>query len=254
MTSEPPINHALQLYLTDDHPCSYLDQQRARTLFVDPLAEINTERAQWLQEIGFRRSGSHFYRPSCRPHQCQQCRAVRLPVAQFQPNRSQRRAAKRNQDLRCIQRSPQFDAEHYALYSRYVLTRHSDGDMADDVSTDAYERFLLTAWGGDTWLLELREGERLVAVAVTDVLSDGLSAVYTFFDPAESSRALGTAAILAQITEAQQLGVTHLYLGYWIANSRKMAYKQQYRPLEIWDGAQWRRFEGGQAIDLDKYE
>ena len=247
----------LQLYLTGEHACSYLEAREARTLFVDPLARIDAQRAQWLQQIGFRRSGPHFYRPACRG--CQRCVPVRIPVADFAPNRSQRRTARRNDaELRLAVRPAMLDPEHYALYERYVLSRHGDGDMADEVSVATYMRFLLAPWGGSTRFLELRlhtdaahvqEGP-LLAVAVTDLFSNALSAVYTFFDTDHADRGLGTYAVLTQIREAARLGLDHVYLGYWIGESRKMAYKSQFRPIEAWDGRHWRRFERGEAIDV----
>jgi arginyl-tRNA--protein-N-Asp/Glu arginylyltransferase len=244
-----PTRGDLQLYLTGEHDCSYIDGLRARTLFVDPLARIDAHRAEWLQQIGFRRSGQHFYRPACRG--CQRCIPVRVPVSGFQPNRSQRRNLARNDrelDVRFVRAS--LELEHYALYERYLLDRHGDGDMADEVSIETYARFLLAPWGGNTRFLEMRLDGRLVGVAVTDFFSDGLSAVYTYFDPDESSRGPGTYAVLSQIREAKRLGLEHVYLGYWIDESPKMAYKQGFRPVEAWDGRQWRRFDRGQPISF----
>ncbi|WP_295542822.1 arginyltransferase [uncultured Thiohalocapsa sp.] len=251
MRDDRPARGDLQLYLTGEHECSYIDGLRARTLFVDPLANIDAARAEWLQQIGFRRSGQHFYRPACRG--CQRCVPVRVPVTAFTPNRSQRRNAVRNDaELHIVTRPASLVAEHYQLYERYLLHRHHDGDMADDVSVETYARFLLAPWGGHTRFLELRRGSgddaQLVGVAVTDFFSDGLSAVYTFFDPEESQRAPGTYAVLAQIREARRLGLEYVYLGYWIGESRKMAYKDGFRPIEAWDGRGWRRYGKGEII------
>jgi len=237
----------LQLFLTGEHDCSYIDGLRARTLFVDPMARIDADRAHWLQQIGFRRSGAHFYRPACRG--CQRCVPVRIPVAGFQPTRAQRRNAARNDtDVRVATRAAGLHPEHYRLYERYLLERHGDGDMADDVSVETYARFLLAPWGGETRFIETRLDDRLMSVAVTDVFSDGLSAVYTFFDPDFSHRGPGTYAVLTQLREAARLNLAYVYLGYWIAESRKMAYKDRFRPLEAWDGHRWRRFERGQPV------
>lgn len=251
MRDDRPARGDLQLYLTGEHECSYIDGLRARTLFVDPLAHIDAARAEWLQQIGFRRSGQHFYRPACRG--CQRCVPVRVPVAAFKPNRSQRRNIVQNDaELRVVTRPAALVPEHYHLYERYLLERHGDGDMADDVSVETYARFLLAPWGGRTRFLEMRRdsaGEsRLVGVAVTDFFSDGLSAVYTFFDPHEAHRAPGTYAVLTQIREARRLRLDYVYLGYWIGESRKMAYKEGFRPIEAWDGREWRRFGKGEAI------
>jgi len=247
MRRDNPVRGDLQLYLTGEHDCSYIDGLQARTLFVDPLARVDGERAQWLQQIGFRRSGQHFYRPACRG--CQRCVPVRVPVSEFVPNRSQRRNLKRNAtDLELRYRSAELDTEHYALYERYLLQRHGDGDMADDVSVETYMRFLLAPWGGTTRFIEMRRDDALLGVAITDVFSDGLSAVYTFFDPDYAERALGIYAVLSQIQEAKHLGLSYLYLGYWIGESRKMRYKDNFRPIDAWDGGNWCRFERGEAI------
>ncbi len=237
----------LQLYLTGEHDCSYIDGLRARTLFVDPMARIDRERAQWLQQIGFRRSGMHFYRPACRG--CQRCVPVRLVTADLRLSRSQRRNLTRNDaEVQIAFKPAQLRPTHYRLYERYVRARHSDGDMADDVSIETYMRFLLSPWGGQTWLIEAYLGDRLMSVAVTDVYSDGLSALYTFFDPDLSARAPGTYSVLTQAREAARLGLRHLYLGYWIEDSQKMAYKDRFRPIEAWDGQRWQRFERGEPI------
>jgi leucyl-tRNA---protein transferase len=247
MRRDNPVRGDLQLYLTGEHDCSYIDGLQARTLFVDPLARVDGERAQWLQQIGFRRSGQHFYRPACRG--CQRCIPVRVPVGDFKPNRSQRRNLQRNaSDIELRFRAADLVYEHYALYERYLLQRHGDGDMADDVSLETYTRFLLAPWGGDTRFIEMRRGDALLGVAITDVFSDGLSAVYTFFDPDHAERALGTYAVLSQIQEAKHRGLSYLYLGYWISESRKMLYKEKFRPIEAWDGGRWRRFERGEPI------
>ena len=237
----------LALYLTAEHPCSYLDGLHARTLFVDPLARMDVVTYQSLIDQGFRRSGAHVYRPACRG--CARCVPVRIPVADFRPDRSQRRNWARNApDLRLVNASPAFDPAHFALYLRYLEHRHPDGGMADDQSAESYRRFLVEPWGGETRFLEIRLGDRLAGVAVTDLLVRGLSAVYTFFDPDLAQRAPGTFAVLAQIETARRLGLPYLYLGYWIAESRKMAYKERFRPIEAWDGHAWRRFVRGEPV------
>lgn len=228
----------LALYLTAEHPCSYLENLRARTLFVDPLTRIDSGSYQALIDQGFRRSGAHVYRPACRG--CSRCVPVRVPVATFRPNRSQRRNWAANvQEIRTLETRAVFNPEHYALYQRYLAARHPEGSLADDSSVESYRRFLVDPWGGETRFLELRRGERLVGVAVTDLLPHGLSAVYTFFDPDLSRRGLGTFAVLAQIAAARRLALPYLYLGYWIAESRKMAYKANFSPLEAWEGRHW---------------
>lgn len=246
MNPEVPIHQNLRLFLTGEHACSYLPGQQARTLFVDPHSVIDQGHADWLQQIGFRRSGRHFYRPACRA--CQRCVAMRVPVAEFQPNRSQRRNLRRNADLQLLDRAAAFDPEHYALYRDYLLSRHGDGDMIASISPDSYRQFLLAPWSGSTRLLEMRERGALVAVAVSDLLVSGRSAVYTFFDPRQAKRAPGVFAVLTQILEARRLGLTYLYLGYWIAESSKMAYKANFRPIEAWTGKHWQRFDPRRPI------
>jgi len=234
------------LYLSSEHACGYLPGLNARTLFVDPLARMNGRLYQRLLEHGFRRSGSHVYRPACA--RCHACIPLRIPVRAFSPNRSQRRTWERNRAaLSLRERPPQFDSMHFALYRRYIEVRHADGSMAD-ASVASYEDFLLSPWGGETRLLELRLEDRLMAVAVTDVLEHALSAVYTFFDPELAAHAPGTLAVLCQIGEAQRQGLDWLYLGYWIEECRKMSYKDRFRPVEAWIDGAWRPVDRGAEI------
>lgn len=236
----------LALYITDWHPCSYFQDLEARTLFVDPAATMDGPTYQALLAQGFRRSGAHIYRPACGA--CERCVPLRVPVRNFHPNRSQRRNLTRNRAGVTLRNRPaQFDPEHYALYRTYVRTRHGDGSMAE-ASEESYRQFLIAPWGGETRFLELRLSERLIAIAVTDRLPNCLSGVYTFFDPELSAHAPGTYAILCQIEEARRLGLDHLYLGYWIAECRKMSYKDRFRPLEARIGERWRRYERGISL------
>lgn len=227
----------LKLFATQPHPCSYLDNQEATTLFVDPDAQVDIELYSQLSQLGFRRSGSHLYRPQCAL--CQACVSCRIPVAHFRPNRSQRRCWRRNQDLTILTTHNINTDEHYNLYADYINQRHSDGDMYPPSKTQ-YQAFLTSEWGV-TQYLEFRQGERLLGVAVCDRLEDGLSAVYTFYDATDNSRSLGVFAILAQISRVRSLGLSHLYLGYWIKQCDKMRYKTQYRPLELLINRRWMR-------------
>jgi arginine-tRNA-protein transferase len=245
--SRPALGGArLSLYLSATHACSYLPGLSARTLFVDPMAPMDGPRYEGLIEQGFRRSGAHVYRPACDP--CRRCVPVRIPVREFSPNRSQRRNARLNADLTLVDRPAAFDPEHYFLYETYVRSRHAGGGMAEDASAQSYQDFLTRPWGGETRLLELRLGARLLAVAVTDRLPASLSAVYTFFDPAPPRRALGTFAVLRQIALARRLGLRYLYLGYWIEECRKMSYKDAFRPIQAWTGGHWRQYGRGETI------
>ncbi|HET7921526.1 MAG TPA: arginyltransferase [Gammaproteobacteria bacterium] len=229
----------LALYLSPEHPCGYLEGRTARTVFLDPQVTPQQPLYTAFAAQGFRRSGSILYRPQCA--ECRACVPVRVPVQDFKPDRGQRRTWRRNRDLRVSLRPTEADPAHFDLYRRYLAARHPGGGM--DVHTEAdYTGFLVSRWS-HTVSAEWRLGERLLAVAVMDELDAALSAVYTFYDPASPERSLGTQAILWQIETARQRGLRWLYLGYWIAASRKMAYKDRFRPLErLVDGA-WHRLE-----------
>lgn len=225
----------LKLFATQPHPCSYLDDEEATTLFIDPSAPVDQGLYTQLSQIGFRRSGSHLYRPHCAS--CQACISCRIPVADFAPNRTQRRCWRRNSDLELGFVDHIDTDEHYNLYADYIETRHRDGDMYPP-SQAQYNAFLSSEWGL-TRYLEFRLQGRLLGVAVCDRLNDGLSAVYTFFDSRESRRSLGVFGILAQVEQAKSMGLHHLYLGYWIKQCHKMDYKTQYRPLEMLVNRRW---------------
>jgi arginine-tRNA-protein transferase len=237
-------NRHVALYLSAPHACSYLQDRQSSTLFTDPAQPMDMPTYTQLLQHGFRRSGSMVYAPRC--EHCTQCLSVRIPVDDFVARRIHRRILRANQDIEVREAPAEFDPVHYALYRQYTAARHEDGDMAD-ASPDDYLGFLRADWC-DTRFLEFRIGGRVVAVAVTDLPEDGLSAVYTFFDPGLAARSLGTLAILTQIERTRALGLPHLYLGYWIRDSRKMAYKAGFRPLELWHGARWRRFGPGDML------
>ncbi len=226
---------SLKLFATAPHPCSYLSGEEATTVFIDPAAEVDQELYSQLSQLGFRRSGGHLYRPHCAS--CQACVSCRIPVRLFRPNRSQKRCIKKNSDIELrLTDSIQTD-EHYRLYEDYITTRHADGDMYPP-SREQYEAFLSPAWG-TTRYIEYRLDNQLLGVAVCDQLKDGLSAVYTFFDSREAKRSLGAFAILAQVQKARELGLKYVYLGYWIRDCQKMAYKTQYRPLQLLVNKHW---------------
>lgn len=238
MTTESSTAEPLQqlaFYTTEIHPCAYLADQEAVNLLADPAVTVSTEIYSTLINLGFRRSGSNLYRPHC-PH-CRECVPVRLPVTGFRPSRSQRRVQNFNQDLSVIVRNSQFKQEHYDLYRRYIQSRHS-GEGMDTDDPEQYHRFLSSDWC-NTRFVEFRHREVLLAVAVMDVLEEGLSAVYTFFDPDEAKRSLGVFAVLWEVQECLRLNLPYLYLGYWIEESPKMAYKAGYRPLEVYKNAEW---------------
>ncbi|WP_454255478.1 arginyltransferase [Pseudomonas sp. Marseille-Q8238] len=225
----------LKFYATQPHPCSYLPEEQATTLFLDPSQPMDVQVYAELSEMGFRRSGDHLYRPHCQ--RCTACVPARIPAAQFTPTRQQKRILKRNADISVAAAQPAFNEEYYALYARYIEQRHADGDMHPP-SRDQFSTFLIRDLPFSRFY-EFRVSGRLLAVAVTDVLPNGLSAVYTFYDPDEERRSLGRFAILWQIAEAERLGLEAVYLGYWIKNCRKMSYKTQYRPIELFVNQRW---------------
>lgn len=236
-TPNQPVRD-LRFFVTVPHACSYLEGHQASTLFLDPQETPGIDVYDTLALLGFRRSGRHLYRPHCEG--CNACVSVRIPVASFVPSRSQRKIIRRNADLTLKVAPASFNNEHYTLYARYIRTRHADGDMYPP-SAEQYRAFL-SLEQDYARLLEMRLDNRLIAVCAFDELQHGLSAIYTFFDPDEmfNRRSLGTFAVLSLVTHSQDLSLPHLYLGYWISECQKMAYKQNFRPLEQLDGRHWR--------------
>lgn len=228
--------HAIRLFQTLEHPCGYWPERRARDLIIDPAdPQLPGVYAQAMA-MGFRRSGGHVYRPHCAG--CRACVSVRIPVRDFRPNRAQRRCLARNADLELRIVAARRTRENFALYRQYLDGRHRGGGM-DDPTPENFDAFLACPWS-PTQFMELRLEGRLVAVAVTDVVPDALSAVYTFYDPALAARGLGTYAILRQVQRAREDGRGYVYLGFWIDGHPKMAYKRGFQPLEFLDGPHWR--------------
>lgn len=230
---------ALHFYLTAPYQCSYLCDQQARSQVATPALLISTPVYSELVQRGFRRSGTYTYRPHC--DNCQACVPLRILAQQFAANRTQKRAWKQHAHLEATLHPLQDNPEYYQLYQRYQRARHKDGGMDND-DRESYQNFLLQSHV-DSLLVEFREQGVLRMVSVIDLLSDGLSSVYTFYEPDLPHARLGVYNVLWQIELCRKLGLDFVYLGYWIENSRKMAYKTQYQPAQgLLDGI-WRTFD-----------
>jgi arginine-tRNA-protein transferase len=227
----------IKIYTTHPHQCSYINGREATTIFVDPEAQINSAIYTQLSIHGFRRSGKQLYKPNC--EHCSACIPARIPVNTFKAKRGQRKIINKNADLSVAEHHNIDDEQFYALYQRYINERHRDGDMFP-ATREQYTSFLSNEWELTRYFGFYKNGQ-LLAVAVTDLLEDGLSAIYTFFDPDQDKRSLGAYAILWQIEEAQRRRLDYLYMGYWINECRKMSYKGNYRPIEVLIRDQWLR-------------
>jgi arginine-tRNA-protein transferase len=225
----------LQFYATAPYGCSYLPGRVARSQVATPTHLIDTATYSDLVRNGFRRSGVFTYRPHC--DACHECQPARIRVRDFEANRTQRRILKLHENIVASERYLGFREEHYQLYQRYQAARHQGGGMDQD-SRDQYAHFLLQSHV-DSRLVEFRENGVLRGVSIIDLLSDGFSSVYTFYEPDVPNTSYGTWAILWQVAQCQYLGLPYVYLGYWIRESRKMSYKSNFHPLEVLRHGEW---------------
>ncbi|MEQ1888002.1 MAG: arginyltransferase [Alphaproteobacteria bacterium] len=234
-----PVNIP-RFYVTAPSPCPYLTGREERKIFTRLSGDEPAQLHDALADMGFRRSQNIAYRPACVG--CNACTSARVPVAEFDPGRNLRRIVKRNQDLRLGFGGATATIEQYHLLRRYLHARHGDGGMA---AMDAFDYQMMVEDSPiTTYLLELRQPDgdeegRLMAACITDVVGDGLSMVYSFFDPGEQRRSLGSCMILRHIELAREMKLSYVYLGYWIEGSRKMHYKSRFQPLELLGPGGW---------------
>jgi arginyl-tRNA--protein-N-Asp/Glu arginylyltransferase len=230
-----------QFYLTAPSPCPYLGGKEERKVFTHLVGERAPELNNILTQGGFRRSQSIAYRPACEG--CRSCVSVRVVAKDFRPTPSMRRVARRNADITSDMRIAVPTSEQYAIFRAYLDSRHRDGGMADMTVLDY--AMMVEDSHIETRIIEyrLRGSGELLAIALTDVLGDGLSMVYSFFEPDQAARSLGTLMVLDHIARAQRMGLSYVYLGYWVRGSRKMDYKSRFLPQERLMPAGWARVE-----------
>ena len=234
-----------QFYLTAPQPCAYLEGREERKVFTTLHGPSASNVNNALSLKGFRRSQSVIYRPACVG--CSACMSIRIPVAQFCASRNQRRIMRRNADVERRPCEAWATEAQYNLFRRYLDSRHAGGGMAD---MDAFDfASMIDETPVDSTVIEYTlddpetGAQQLIAACLSDILADGLSMVYSFFEPKEARRSLGAYMILDHIRLAAEMGLPHVYLGYWVASSPKMDYKVHYRPFELCDGATWHRFD-----------
>ena len=242
MTVDPRLK-MLRFYLTSPGPCPYLPDREERKVFTPLIGEMSSDLNSMLSQLGFRRSQSIAYRPACEG--CNACISVRIRVNEFAPTRSLRRIEKRNIGYSRSIVPPETTSEQYSLFSRYLTLRHPGGGMSEMDMNDFAGMVEDTAV--DAFLIEYRDapdqGRRLQAFCLTDRLEDGLSMVYSVFEPNQAGDSLGVYMVLDQIRLAQELDLPYVYLGYWVDGCRKMEYKTRFRPLEALTAEGWRPIE-----------
>ena len=229
------LQETMRLFATYEHSCPYLPNKNSVNAIVDPKYPMKIKLYSQMIDDGYRRSGKQVYRPYC--PDCNECISTRIFVDDFKLSRSQKRNWKLNQDLDVIENSNGFSKEYYKLYTEYTSTRHSESE--EEVEVESFASFIETDWC-NTKFYEFREKGKLLCVAAVDVLEQGLSAVYTFYDSSASAkRSLGTYALLWEIDQAKKLGMEYVYPGYWIKDSQKMNYKTRFQPIHGRVNGEW---------------
>ena len=226
---------SIPLLLSQKHPCSYLENHQAQSLFVHPAYPITPFVYAQLLAQGFRRSGDQVYSPHC--HHCSACQPIRLEVNKFKPNRNQKRCLSKNIKTQAIIKTPVFEQAHYDMYLRYQMARHNESAMASS-SPEDYLSFLGSSWC-KTVFVEFTINNELAGIAIIDQFDEAWSAVYTFFEPKFSSYSLGVYAVLWQIEQVKQQQKEFLYLGFWIKECKKMSYKSDYQPMQLLIDTEW---------------
>ncbi len=240
-----------QFYVTAPQPCPYLEGRMERKLFTALQGEAATELNDSLSAQGFRRSQNVLYRPSCAD--CASCLSARIDVAAFEPSRSQRRTLKRNAGLTRRATSPWATEDQYALFRRYLDSRHADGGMAD---MDVFEfAAMIEETPIRSRVVEYTDDKTrdLIGVCLTDVLSDGVSMVYSFYTPDRPRDGLGNYIILDHIEIARAAGLPYVYLGYWVPGSQKMGYKAKFSGLEVYLGGAWQKMQKPEEFEPERH-
>ncbi len=233
LPGDPPLQK-LQFYVTTPYRCGYLENKAAQSLIATPQYLVDAKTYDSLIGMGFRRSGKFVYRPHC--ESCNACIPVRLPVADAQPNRSQKRAYKQHQHLSVSVLPLEFHQDHFKLYCDYQVARH---DGSHERETEEQYRSFLIQSNVESRLVEFRENGILKMISVVDFIRDGISAVYTFYETSDKTSSYGTFNIMWLSAWCKELGLPYLYLGYWIAASQKMAYKEKFKPLQALIDGHW---------------
>ena len=242
LPSEPHL-HKLQFYVTTPYKCGYLPNKLAQSLIAAPHHLIDTEVYSSLIQQGFRRSGKFAYRPHC--ENCLECVPVRVILGEFTPTRSQKRAFKQHAELNVRILPLEYHASHFALYAEYQALRHASDENFNQSNglddAEQYRQFLCQS-NVESLMIEFRDSKHQVRiVSVVDIVKDGVSAVYTFYDANNAKASYGTHSVIWLIEWAKSLGLPYLYLGYWIKDSQKMAYKQKFQPQQRLEADKWSR-------------